>query len=112
MIKYSVTDSKQLVVDNAFVVKATLETEGESVIVAPRSVFLLLGFFRALVCFFGVCEISNINGHFSCEMESYFDTHICKLRVITHRACLFLSFTHKWDDGVVDTLLVGRTGTA
>ena len=36
LIKYSVTDSKQLVVDNAFVVKATLETSGDPVTVAPR----------------------------------------------------------------------------
>ncbi|CAM9766752.1 unnamed protein product, partial [Laminaria digitata] len=36
LIKYSITESKQLVVDNAFVVKATLETEGDPVIVAPR----------------------------------------------------------------------------
>lgn len=35
-IKYSVTESKQLVVDNAFVVRATLETTGEPVVVAPR----------------------------------------------------------------------------
>ncbi|CAM9719523.1 unnamed protein product, partial [Ectocarpus sp. 4 AP-2014] len=36
LIKYSVTDSKQLVVDNAFVVKATLETTGDPVIVPPK----------------------------------------------------------------------------
>lgn len=43
LIKYSVTDSKQLVVDNAFVVKATLETTGEPVKVAPRYLLSLVG---------------------------------------------------------------------
>lgn len=36
LIKYSVSESKQLIVDNAFVVKATLETAGDPVIVDPR----------------------------------------------------------------------------
>lgn len=42
LIKYSVTDSQQLVVDNAFVVKATLETTGDPVIVPPRCEYGLL----------------------------------------------------------------------
>lgn len=36
LIKYSVTESKQLVVDNAFIVRATFETTGDPVTVAPR----------------------------------------------------------------------------
>ncbi|CAM9629153.1 unnamed protein product [Discosporangium mesarthrocarpum] len=36
LIKYSITDSNQLVVDNAFVVKATFETDGNVVIEEPR----------------------------------------------------------------------------
>ncbi|CAM9941323.1 unnamed protein product, partial [Choristocarpus tenellus] len=36
LIKYSVTPEKQLVVDNAFVVKATFETQGSPVIEEPR----------------------------------------------------------------------------
>lgn len=52
LIKYSITESKQLVVDNAFVVKATLETEGDPVVVAPRHVFflILLSNWRSMRC--------------------------------------------------------------